>query len=252
MTCRLCAWLCERFCPPEINNRALWRANFDWEQDYAADWDPYEEDDELRGRWADADGLLDDNPAAALALHRELAEGGSVYSMLTCAWLHRVGRGTAMDEAMAEDFYRRALCLGSWKATIEYAELLFERGAHDKWPSTLGDGVDKGSIPSFFWLAWYRYKLSPSRKTAREVRHLLETAAQAGHPGAKLTLMRWTSSGKFGLGKIPQGFRMYREIVRSAIEAAGEGDKAGVESSASPRRGSASEDVEEVVPVAGQ
>ena len=219
MKCRLCAWLCDRFCPPETGSSALWRAAHDWEEEYAADWEPAEEDDEIRDRWEEAKALLDENPAAALAIHRELAEGGSPFSMLRAGWHHETGRGTEVDAAAAEDFYRRALCAGSWKGTLYYARLLFRRGAHDKWPSTLGDGVDKGFVPSFFWLAWYSYEHSPSARTAREVRHLLEAAGEAGHPGARLALARWTALGKFGLREIPRGVRMLRGIFRSQVEA---------------------------------
>ncbi len=218
MKCRLCAWLCDRFCPPDASGSAIWNASSAWEEDFASDWEPPEGGDSLRERWREAENLMDNDPAAALAIHLELAEKGSVFSMLKAGWQHAHGHGTERDDAAAEEFFRRALCAGSWKATTRYAMLLFERGAHDKWPSTLDDGVQKGFVPSFFWLAWYRYKRSPRRRTAREVRHLLEAAAAAGHPGARLTLARWTASGKFGLREIPHGFDMLRAILQSIID----------------------------------
>lgn len=218
MTCRLCAWICDRLCPPDSSSRAIWRAASEWEDDYATDWEPVEEWDAVRKPWAEARGLSEGNPAAALAIYLELAESGSAYSMLAVGWHYYNGQGTERDSAKAEEYYRRALCAGSWRATICYASRLFERGAHDKWPSTLGDGVKSGFIPSYFWLAWYTYKREPTSRTAREVRHLLETAAEAGHPGARLVLARWTASGKFGLREIPRGFRMLRELVATFID----------------------------------
>ena len=214
MTCRLCSWLCDRFCPPSVRDRALGAATGQWEDDFALGWEPAEEA-AARERHSEARELTKDDPAAALALHLELADGGSAFSMLKAGWHYLNGHGTERDPAAAEEFYRRALCAGSWRATIRYASLLFQRGAHDAWPGTLGDGVDKGFIPSFFWLGWYSYKRSPSARTAREVRHLLETAAAAGHPEARLTLARWTAQGKFGWGEIPAGFRMILAFVRS-------------------------------------
>ena len=104
------------------------------------------------------------------------------------------------------------------------AATLFERGAHESWPSTLGDGAQKGFMPASYWLAWYTYQLSPKRKTAREVRPLLEAASAAGHPGAKLVLARWMTFGKFGLREIPRGFRMSREIAQSLIDKEHEND----------------------------
>jgi len=216
MMCRLCTWLCDRFCAPGVNSSELWRAIHDWEEDFASDWEPAE--DGLRERWKEAEGLKAENPAAALAIYRELAEGGSAYSLLMAGCLYERGRGTEKEVAIAEEFYRRALCAGSWKATLRYADLLFKRGAREDGSSTLGDGVTKGFIPSFFWLAWYHYKHSPSRKTAREVRFLLEHAAEAGHPGARTMLARLTSLGKFGLREIPRGIRMVGALVQSLIE----------------------------------
>lgn len=221
MTCRLCAWLCDRFCPPELSNDALWHAAADWEEDFASDWEPSEPGEAIRRRWSEARALAASDPASALAVYRELAEGGSPFSMLMVGSFYERGQGTDSDVAAAEDFYRCALCAGSWKATIRYAHLLFKRGAHDAWPSTLGDGIDNGFIPSFFWMAWYRYERSPSVATAREVRHLLETAADAGHPQARLLLARWMATGKFGLREIPAGLRMIIALGIAATEASG-------------------------------
>ena len=211
MACLLCTWICNRLAGPDSGSRAVWRAAERWEDDFAVKWEPAEADDALRQRWSEADSLFDDDPAASLAIHRKLAEGGSAYSMLKLAW-HYDNR-TERDQAAAEEYYRQALCAGSWRATIGYAHRLFERGAHDKWPSTLGDGVQHGFIPSCYWLAWYTYERNPKARTAREVRPLLEAAAAAGHPGAKLILARWAASGKFGLREVPRGLRMLREIA---------------------------------------
>lgn len=217
MMCRLCSWICDRFCPPALASKGPWDGALDWEEDFAAPWEPAE-GEAVRQRWAQARSLVDSDPAAALAIYVELAEGGSPFSMLKAGSFYERGRGTAPDSAIAEDFYRRALSAGSWRATLRYAHLLFKRGADDCWPSTLRDGVDNGFIPAFFWLGWYSYKRAPRAKTAREVRHLLETAAAAGHPGARLVLVRWAMGGKFGLREIPRGFREMLAIVRSAAE----------------------------------
>jgi len=212
MRCRFCSWLCDRFCSPDVRKIISSRASYEWEEGFAADWEPEEADDAVRNGWHEAAALKDRDPAAALAIHVKLAEGGSVFSMLKAGYYYSAGCGTEKDLPAAEEFYRRALCAGSWRATIRYADLLFKRGAHDEWRATLSDGVQKGFIPSFFWLAWYSYKLSPKGRTAREVRYLLETAADAGHPSARLTLARWHASGKFGVREIVRGVRMIRAI----------------------------------------
>ena len=97
MICRLCTWLSDRFAPPELRASALWCASRDWEEKYASDWEPREEGDDLRKRWAEAKALLDEKPAAALAIHRELAERGSPFSMMRAGWHHEYGHGTEAD-----------------------------------------------------------------------------------------------------------------------------------------------------------
>ena len=218
MACLLCAWICNRLGGPDSGSPVVWRAADRWEDDFAVKWEPAEADAALRQRWSEADSLLDEDPAASLAIHRELAEGGSAYSMLKLAWHYDSRTGTERNPAVAEEYYRQALCAGSWRATIGYAHRLFERGAHDEWPRTLSDGVQEGFIPACYWLAWYTYERSPKARTAREVRPLLEAAAAAGHPGARLILARWAASGKFGWREVRRGFRMLREIAGSVME----------------------------------
>lgn len=217
--CVLCDWLCERFCAPDIG-RNFWRGVHHWEETYAADWEPWDSDDALRFQAIEAGRLVSTEPEAALMALRQLAGEGSAYAMRWLGTLYGGAHGIPRDDAASEEYFRQALCAGSWMATLSYAGLLYARGAHDKWPSTLGDGVAKGFIPAKFWLGWYRYRLNPTGSTSREVRPLLEDAAEAGHLGAKLILARWSAAGKFGLRKIPRGLRMVGSVMAQARERA--------------------------------
>lgn len=93
-------------------------------------------------------------------------------------------------------------------ATIYYARLLAELGHHDDCERTLENGVASDFVPSYFWLAWFRYQQSKTAKVRREVRPLLEHAAEKGHPEAKFLLARWMVLGKLGLRDIPRGFSL--------------------------------------------
>lgn len=218
MKCRLCAWLCNRCCPPETRVNTYWTQVSRWEEVYASQWEPWDDDENRRIRASAAAKLIAAEPEKALATLQELAEVGSAFAMRWVATLHKGAHGIARDDAAAEEHFRQALCAGSWMATIGYANMLFKRGAHDKWPSTLSDGMEKGFVPAHFWFGWNRHRLEPTLKAAREVRPLLDDAAKAGHPGAKLILARWTAVGKFGLRHIPRGFRMIREVIADARE----------------------------------
>lgn len=210
MSCRLCVWLCDRFCPPGLS---VWSAASQWEETYSHDWEPEDEDAKRRSRAAEAAKLFELDPQAALALFIELADEGSTFAMRWVGSLYRGGLGIPANLEIAEEYFRRGLCAGSWISTVGYANLLYRRGAHDEWPKTLADGVDTGFIPSFFWQAWNTYRLNPSSKVAEEVLPLMLKAAEAGHPGAKVMLARWTARGRFGLRKIPEGIRMLKMII---------------------------------------
>lgn len=132
--------------------------------------------------------------------------------------------GTAVEASpeWALVYYHRAICAGSWMATLGYARVLQERGEFEQCDAVLEDGVRLGFIPSYFWLAWYRYKRSPNRKTRFAVLPLMQRAADEGHPFAKYILGRWMARGELGLRNIPRGFRMFREFLRHHREAADE------------------------------
>ena len=152
--------------------------------------------------------IEDTDRPAAFQLYVEAAEAGSVWSLEKIGWHYWTGTGVAADPRRALEYFHRAICGGSWMATIYYARLLAELGHHDDCEQTLEDGVASDFVPAYFWLAWYRYQRSKSAQVRKKVRPLLEYAAEKGHPHAKLLLARWMMLGKLGLRDIPRGFRL--------------------------------------------
>jgi TPR repeat protein len=171
---------------------------------------------------------MSETDPATLQLYLEAAEAGSVIAMGRVGWQYRTGTGTAPDLAKAQEYYRRAIQGGSWTATIHYARLLDELGHYETCDQVLADGVALGFVPSYFWLAWLRYKRSKTREVCREVRPLLEYAARAGHPGARRKLSQWMLLGRFGPREIVRGvFSSFRlaheyagEVAKDEAEAA--------------------------------
>lgn len=161
--------------------------------------------------------VAEDDPAASFQLYLKAADGGSAWSMETVGWHYWTGTGIAADPDMALKYYHRAIGAGSWMATLYYARLLAELGHHDACESTLNDGVASGFIPAYFWLGWSRYMRSKSSLARREVRPLMEHAAEEGHPMAKFFLARWMARGYFGLHNIPRG---WASVVRLAVSSA--------------------------------
>lgn len=158
--------------------------------------------------------IEDSDGPAAFHLYLEAAEAGSTWSLYRVGWCYWTGTGVAADPWTALDYYHRAICGGSWMATIHYARLLAELGHHEDCERSLEDGVAYEFVSAYFWLAWFRYQRSRTSETCREVRPLLEYAAEKGHPGAKVVLAQWMAIGNFGLRNVPRGICL---VVREAL-----------------------------------
>ncbi len=199
MTCKLCDRAWDRF----------WAYSDDWERSVSNRDQLLSEESEQSWDLIQRAAQLDDSsPAAAFQLSLEAVEAGSVWAMEKVAWHYWTGTGVAADPYAALEYYYRAICGGSWMATLHYARLLEELGHHDHWQETLETGVACDFVPAYFWLGWFRYQHSTTTTAREDVRPLLEYAAANGHPGAKVVLARWMMRGKFGLSEIPRGFRL--------------------------------------------
>ncbi|MGQ0589217.1 MAG: hypothetical protein ACT4N8_06760 [Sphingosinicella sp.] len=157
--------------------------------------------------------MRDADPEAAFRMLLEAAEAGSAWATEAVARHYHAGTVVAADFDHAADHYYRAICAGSWLATIGYARLLAEHGDADESEAVLEDGVRQDFVPAYFWLARLRYDRSPTRATCREIRSLLDYAAKRGHPDAKQTLGRLMMKGKFGIFAIPRGLRLLFETM---------------------------------------
>ncbi|MGB5777440.1 MAG: hypothetical protein WBH10_00015 [Allopontixanthobacter sediminis] len=159
-----------------------------------------------------ANEIFATDPSLAFEIRKELADNGSAWAMRCTGPQYQIGRGVEPNLLLAEQYIYQAQLAGSWMATLNLAKLLFDHRINEKWRGILENGCGSGFIPANFWLAWYCYKRSPRRRTAREVRPLFEIAANAGHPGARMILARWKGQGKFGMHEMRQGFREFRSI----------------------------------------
>lgn len=217
--CKFCArlrrWLGVE---TEFSCDALWQSH--WDRCDAWEW-ANSNRDELW--WSDSDRnrmlteeayvLRESDPEAAFGMLLEAAEAGSAWAMESLARHYHTGTVVAADYDQAADYYHRAICAGSWMATIAYARLLAEHGDIDESEAVLEDGVRQDFVPAYFWLARLRYDRSPTRATCREIRPLLDYAAKRGHPDAQETLGRLMMKGKYGILAIPRGIRLLRETM---------------------------------------
>jgi TPR repeat protein len=166
---------------------------------------------ELIGR-----ALAEGDASASFQLFLGAADAGSARAMDRVAWHYETGTGVPVDTNRALEYYRLAICAGSWRATLDYSRLLAKFGYVEASDKVLQDGVSLGFEPAYFWLAWRRYKRRPSRKMAAEVLPLLEHAAAKGHPAAKFFLARWMLTGRFGAREIFRGAKLLLQCMRDA------------------------------------
>lgn len=210
MACKLCQWLTKRFSKTDESLCASkWRELSDWERAYLSAIDGFGEEPDATLHLVNSAGdLHDHDPASAFELYREAAAAGSALAIEVLGWHYEIGKVVPVDLPEAERTYHRAICAGSWSATLRYAKLLAKRGELAGCESVLRDGVELEFVPAFFWLAWYRYKWRPTRATAWEIAPLLEHADARGHPMARKFLGALMLRGKFGIRQIPDGLRV--------------------------------------------
>ena len=210
MACKLCRWLAGHFSKTEESLcSSTWRELDDWERSYLTETDGFGAEPEAGAHlMRSASELHEHDPEAAFKMYQDAAAAGSALAIEVIGWHHETGTVLPMDIQEAERTYHRAICAGSWSATLRYAKLLARRGDAAGCENVLRDGVELEFIPAFFWLAWYRYKSRPTRATAREIAPLLEHADARGHPMARKLLGALMVRGKFGIRQIPNGLRI--------------------------------------------
>ena len=208
LSCKFCAFLCNRIVS-SAGCASLWDKGEAWDRDESNEWELWLADPaEVRELNVQASQLRSTDPEAAFQLYVRAADAGSPWAMEVVASHYQHGTVVEPNFDRMCEFYCRAIQSGSWMATIKYARTLDMYGYHDECDDVLRGGVDARFAPSFYWLARLRLTRSKSRKTCREVRPLLEYAAEVGHPLAAPLLGVMMMLGKFGFGQIQAGIRL--------------------------------------------
>jgi TPR repeat protein len=187
-------------------------SNLAWQR--SLEWDRANANlDELQAREFDVDriwhaiGLFDEKDyEGAFRIWLDLADHGSVWSMIEVGRCYEFGYGVDRNIDEAEKWYRRAFAGGSQTAMLKCAKAAARREDFSACEAILQVGVNQDWAPAKFWIAWYRYKQSKSRKTYRSIAPLLKDSARLGHPAAEFYLANFTVRGKFGLLRVPLGF----------------------------------------------
>jgi TPR repeat protein len=160
-----------------------------------------------------AHALQESDPAACLKQYLELAEAGSVWSMGTAGYMLKNGTGIARDLVQAEEWYLRAYRAGSDYALIWLGHLYLESNRLEKATEVFRAGVDRGFAPAMYYLAWSYWKSGDWPQKRDDAMSLLQRGAAAGDLVAQRFLVSSMLRGRFGLRRVPAGFRLLSEIA---------------------------------------
>lgn len=144
----------------------------------------------------------------------DLAAMGSVVAMIAVGEAYYWGSGTLADPIEAEQWLRKAYELNSRRGLLSYgrvlylrndlaaAEQIFRKGANASWPEAK------------YWLALVLAHRAPAKKRPAEMWTLVAEAAEAGHPFARQWHGNAMARGRYGMARVPRGFRLLWTTLR--------------------------------------
>lgn len=214
-------WIFRRLCSACAERRdQVWRGVEDFDRTHSWEYELWEEQPEaLNTRcekaWELRRSSDEADHAACAAQLKELAEAGHPFAMTSLAGMYQRGIGVQQDRSLAVHFYGEAFEAGSWLAGLYYARMMENSGEQEIVDDILESGVRNRHLPAFFWLAYFRFRRNPGRKTAQAVRPLLEELIGQQHHGARYMLSGMKLRGYYGLRDVREG---YREMMDHAAE----------------------------------
>jgi TPR repeat protein len=212
--CQLLEWLVERDDPGWVKNA---RQRIRAESYREVNSDRLFEDDADPMRLRKAYELWDTDPARAFAEFISLGESGSVWSMEQVATALESGLGTSVDQARAEEWYRRAFERGSDLGLLRASYLAFTRGATEEARNILNVGVDRRLTAAMRYLAEIELQFATREDERQRARKLFEQAIELGDVMARVKFARARAYGYFGLMAIPAGIRELRPALHALV-----------------------------------
>lgn len=186
---------------------APWITPWDWARAETKQWDmDHANWTELNAKEPDTDRFLqavdlsdEGEFERANSIWLDLAETGSIRSMVELGLAYEYGLGVVLDHDQSEAWYQRASANGSTYAMVKCAQFELARRNFPNAYEQLRPGVQQQCPSAQFWQAYIEVKENECRQTYRKIRPLLQSAARKGHPYGKAWLANLMVRGKFGL-----------------------------------------------------
>jgi TPR repeat protein len=154
-------------------------------------------------------GMLSSDAVRALEGLKELAERGSVMSMLYLADAYRTGTGTDIDPSQSQEWFGRAAAAGSLLASYELGGIHWDAKDYENAHREFSGGAAKKYAPSMNLLAMIYVNGLGVPVDVQRARELLEGAVAQGHVFAKRNLGCLLMKGHMGVWQIPRGFLLF-------------------------------------------
>ena len=157
--------------------------------------------------------MLKTNPTRAVHDLEDLAERGSIMSMVYLGWAYSKGDDLTHDAKKAEKWYRKATSAGSALASFYLGVHLLNYGIAEEAVIAFEIGANSGFLPSLDRLGkmyFYGIGVPENRAKAKE---LWQRAANLGHVRAKGRLGFAMAGGSYGIINIPRGVMMIISVV---------------------------------------
>jgi TPR repeat protein len=164
-----------------------------------------------------ARAMLKGDQTAGLRELADLADRGSLMSMVYLGWAYCRGEGVDKNLELGESWLRRAMVAGSALASFHLGMLYKEKNNLNGAFEAFSFGADHNFAASMYRLGViYRrgYGVAPNREKARE---LWKKAASYGHAFAMRNLAFCMISGECGISMVPRGVMLWLSSILSVI-----------------------------------
>jgi TPR repeat protein len=173
-------------------------------------WD--DEPDLDRFRRARAAQRID--PRRGLQVLEELAELGSIASIIHTGFAYQRGNGVSKDLERAEYWYRRATDAGSLEGSFRLGGLCRTCGQFDEALAAYSIGASQEFPASLYWMGRMYFNGMGVGPDAEKAIQLWQQASAKGHPYAARNLAFARLNGRYGVGGVFRGVAMWLSAMR--------------------------------------
>lgn len=152
-----------------------------------------------------------------IKLLEDLANRGSLMSMIYIAWAYEKGNGVLVDDSQVVIWYRRAIKSGSDLATYYLGHFYLKKKDYMQAKEAFSIGALKDYSPAMYCLGCMYLEGTGCEKNLGEALNLFEKASKQGHVFAKRSLAGMYLSGKYGLVNVINGILLFFSAIKSSF-----------------------------------